>query len=68
MRYCNRMKRSCSCGRLVVYNETGNVQEVDGGTACLTDSEIRSALGVLLREWRKRCMEAEFSASRLGYH
>lgn len=68
MGYCKRMKRDCSCGRLVTYDETGNVRETSGGTGCLTDSEVRSVLTVLLREWRRRCMEAELPASRTGYH
>lgn len=68
MRYCTRMKRTCSCGRLVTYDEAGNVREMAGGTGCLTDGEIKSVLTVLLREWRKRCMEAELPASRMGYH
>lgn len=68
MRYCTRMKRPCSCGKLVTYDATGTVQEIAGGAGCMTDSEIRSVLTVLLREWRKRCMEAELPAGRLGYH
>ena len=68
MRYCKRMKRGCTCGRLVTYDQSGNVREIDCGTGCLTDHEIRSALTLLLREWRKRCLEAELPASRMGYH
>lgn len=68
MRYCTKMKRTCSCGKLVTYDETGNIREFSGGAGCMTDSEIRAALTVLLREWRKRCMEAELRSGRQGYH
>ena len=68
MQYCTKMKRTCSCGKLVTYDETGSIREFSGGAGCMTDGEIRAALTVLLREWRKRCMEAELLSGRLGYH
>jgi hypothetical protein len=68
MRYCKRMNRTCSCGQLVTYDGTGNIREISGGAGCMTDSEIRSVLTVLLREWRRRCMEAELPSSQIGYH
>ena len=68
MRYCKRMKRSCSCSGLVTYDQSGNVRENACDAGCLTDHEIRSTLTLLLREWRKRCLEAELPVSRMGYH
>jgi hypothetical protein len=68
MRYCNRMKRDCTCNKLVTYDRKGSIQGCPGGAGCLTDSEIRSTLGILLREWRKRCMEMELGAPTAGYH
>lgn len=68
MRYCAKMKRACSCDKLVTYDETGNIREISGGAGCFTDGEIRSILTVLLREWRKRCLETELLSGHLGYH
>lgn len=68
MRYCNRMKRTCTCDKLVTYDRKGNIREDRNGTGCLTDNEIRSTLSILLQEWRKRCVEVEIGASAAGYH
>lgn len=72
MRYCKRMKRACSCGRLVSYDAAGNVREISGGDisggiGCLTDDEMRSILSALHRETRERRMEAGLPASAMGY-
>lgn len=52
MSYCKRMKRDCVCGKLSIYDRNGNVREVDSGVGCLTDTEVQSALTVLLQEWQ----------------
>lgn len=59
MTYCRKMKRTCSCGGLSVYDDTGRLRQERSGPACLTDNEVRGMLTVLLREWRRRCGDAE---------
>jgi hypothetical protein len=65
MSYCKRMKRPCTCNRLTVYQRDGRVSDQDNGASCLTDSEIRGAVPVLLEEWRRRFSDAEVGAVSL---
>lgn len=59
MGYCKKLNRPCGCGRLVTYDCQGRLSESEGGSQCLTDSEVRSMLTVLLQEWRRRCQMLE---------
>ena len=70
MNYCKRMNRSCSCDRLVTYDASGQITGNDNGPGCLTDNEVRGMLTVLLREWRRRCSDAEMdlAASLAQWH
>ena len=59
MGYCKKLDRPCSCRRLVTYDRQGRLTESEGGPDCLTDTEVRSMLTVLLQEWRRRCQAIE---------
>ncbi len=65
MSYCERMKRPCTCGQLSVYQRNGRIPDLDNGAGCLTDSEVRGAVTVLLEEWRRRFSNAEVGVARL---
>ena len=54
MSYCQRMRRPCTCGRLLVYDRNGRLPEQDNVIACLTDSEVCSALAILSQELEGR--------------
>ncbi|HKQ09989.1 MAG TPA: hypothetical protein VJS85_02265 [Rhizomicrobium sp.] len=65
MPYCKKMKRPCTCGRLLVYDRNGRLPEQNNIIACLTDSEARSALAVLFREREVRFGGTESTAAPL---
>lgn len=43
----------------MTYDRQGRLTESEGGPDCLTDTEVRSMLTVLLQEWRRRCQTIE---------
>ena len=51
---------SCS-----IYDRNGNVPKVDDGVGCLTDTEVRSALTVLLQEWQHRFGGEKINTERM---
>jgi hypothetical protein len=58
---CKKVKRPCTCGKLFIYDRNGRMRQLDTNAACLSDSAIRNALGVMLQEWRRRCSDAELA-------
>lgn len=68
MGYCNKIRRPCSCGRLVTYDRQGRLNQSEGDSGCLTDNEVRSMLTILLQEWRRRCQAMEGEELPASYH
>jgi hypothetical protein len=62
------MKPACLCGQQPACDQECCVPDLDYRAACLSDSEIRTMLTVLLREWRIRCHSAELTHAEHRYN